>query len=129
MELLADFLTIDFLGKALWLWFAFIVVVGALLAFDLGVLHRSDKELGITESLTLSAFYIAVAVLFGGWLWWSMGPTSGIEYFTGYALEKALSIDNVFVISLIFGYFAIPPSTSTGHCCGASSPFWCFAAS
>ena len=108
MELLADLLTSDFLGKAIWLWLAFLVVVGALLAFDLGVLHRSDKELGITESLTLSAFYIAVAILFGGWLWWSMGPTAGIEYFTGYALEKALSIDNVFVISLIFGYFAIP---------------------
>jgi tellurite resistance protein TerC len=108
MELLADFLTSDFLGKAVWLWLAFLVVVGALLAFDLGVLHKSDKELGIAESLTLSAFYIAVAILFGVWLWWSMGPTAGIEYFTGYALEKALSIDNVFVISLIFGYFAIP---------------------
>ena len=108
MELLADFLASDFLGKSVGLWFAFLVVVGALLAFDLGVLHKSDKELGIAESLILSAFYIAVAVLFGVWLWWSMGPTAGIEYFTGYALEKALSIDNVFVISLIFGYFAIP---------------------
>ncbi len=108
MELLADFLASDFLGKSVGLWFAFLVVVGALLAFDLGVLHRNDKELGIAESLILSAFYIAVAVLFGVWLWWSMGPTAGIEYFTGYALEKALSIDNVFVISLIFGYFAIP---------------------
>lgn len=108
MELLADFLASDFLGKSVGLWLAFLVVVGALLAFDLGVLHRKDKELGIAESLILSAFYIAVAVLFGVWLWWSMGPTQGIEYFTGYALEKALSIDNVFVISLIFGYFAIP---------------------
>jgi len=108
MELIADFLASDFLGKSVGLWFVFLVVVGALLAFDLGVLHKSDKELGIAESLMLSAFYIAVAVLFGVWLWWSMGPTAGIEYFTGYALEKALSIDNVFVISLIFGYFAIP---------------------
>ena len=108
MELIADFLASDFLGKSVGLWFVFLVVVGALLAFDLGVLHKSDKELGIAESLMLSAFYIAVAVLFGVWIWWSMGPTAGIEYFTGYALEKALSIDNVFVISLIFGYFAIP---------------------
>lgn len=108
MELLADFLTSDFLGKAAWLWLLFLVVVGALLAFDLGVLHKEDKELGVGESLVLSAFYIAIALVFGVWLWWSMGPTSGMEYFTGYALEKALSIDNVFVISLIFSYFAIP---------------------
>ncbi|WP_439496095.1 TerC family protein [Bosea sp. (in: a-proteobacteria)] len=108
MELLADFLTSDFLGKSVWLWFVFLGIVGALLAFDLGVLHKQDKELGVGESLILSAFYIAIALVFGAWLWWSMGPTSGMEYFTGYALEKALSIDNVFVISLIFSYFAIP---------------------
>jgi len=108
MELLADFLTSDFLGKSLWLWFAFLAMVGALLAFDLGVLHKHDRALGVAESLALSAFYIAIALVFGAWLWWSMGPTSGMEYFTGYALEKALSIDNVFVISLIFSYFAIP---------------------
>jgi tellurite resistance protein TerC len=108
MELLADFLTSDFLGKTVWLWFAFLVLVGALLAFDLGVLHKHDRELGVGESLALSAFYIAIALVFGAWLWWSMGPTSGMEYLTGYVLEKALSIDNVFVISLIFSYFAIP---------------------
>lgn len=109
MELLADLLTNDFLGKPAWLWLVFMGIVGALLAFDLGILHKSDKAIGVAESLKLSAFYIAVAVLFGAWVWWSMGPTSGMQYFTGYALEKALSIDNVFVISIIFGYFAIPP--------------------
>lgn len=109
MDLLADVLTSDFLGKPAWLWLVFMGIVGALLAFDLGILHKSDKEIGVSESLKLSAFYIGVAVLFGAWVWWSMGPTSGMQYFTGYALEKALSIDNVFVISIIFGYFAIPP--------------------
>ena len=109
MELLADVLTSDVLGKPAWLWFVFMGIVGALLAFDLGVLHKTDEAIGVSESLKLSAFYIAVAVLFGVWVWWSMGPTSGMQYFTGYALEKALSIDNVFVISIIFGYFAIPP--------------------
>ncbi len=109
MELLADVLTSDFLGKPAWLWLVFMGLVGALLAFDLGVLNKSDKAIGVAESLKLSAFYIAVAVAFGAWVWLSMGPTSGMQYFTGYALEKALSIDNVFVISIIFGYFAIPP--------------------
>src|SRR3546814_8948336 len=93
MELLTDILTSDFLGKSAWLWFAFLGVVGALLPFDLGILHKQDKALGVGESLFLSAFYIAIALVFGAWLWWSMGPTSGMEYFTGYALEKALSID------------------------------------
>lgn len=108
MELLADLLAADFLNKPVWLWGAILCIVGALLAFDLGVLHRHDKELGVGESLILSALYIVIAIVFGAWVWWSMGPTSGMEYFTGYSLEKALSIDNVFVISLIFSYFAIP---------------------
>lgn len=109
MELLGELLTSDFLGKPAWLWLVFMGIVGALLAFDLGILHKTDKAIGVAESLRLSAFYIAVAIVFGAWVWWSMGPTAGMQYFTGYALEKALSIDNVFVISIIFGYFAIPP--------------------
>ncbi len=108
MDFLVSLLTSDFLGKPAWFWLSFLAVVLALLAFDLGVLNKNDKELGIAESLKLSAFYIAIAVAFGGWIWLSMGAESGINYFTGYAIEKALSIDNVFVISLIFGYFAIP---------------------
>src|SRR4028118_241604 len=98
----------DFLGKPAWLWFSFLGIVFALLAFDLGILNKNDKELGIAESLKLSVFYIAIALVFGAWIWWSMGPEPAMQYFTGYAIEKALSIDNVFVISLIFSYFAIP---------------------
>ncbi len=108
MEFLTAFLTGDFLGKAVWLWLTFIGIVLFLLAFDLGVLNKSEKELGIAESLKLSVFYIVIAVAFGAWIWWSMGPEPAMQYYTGYAIEKALSIDNVFVISLIFGYFAIP---------------------
>jgi tellurite resistance protein TerC len=108
VDLLFSFLASDFLGTPAWLWLSFLGIVFTLLAFDLGVLNRSDKELGIAESLKLSVFYIAVALAFGAWVWWSRGATSGLQYFTGYAIEKALSIDNVFVISLIFGYFAIP---------------------
>jgi tellurite resistance protein TerC len=109
VDLLLSFATADFLGTPAWLWLSFLGIVAALLAFDLGILHKDDKELGIAESLKLSAFYIAIAVAFGAWIWWSRGAESSLQYFTGYAIEKALSIDNVFVISLIFGYFAIPP--------------------
>ena len=63
--------------------------------------------MGIAESLKLSIFYIAIAMAFGGWVWSAKGATAGIEYYTGYFIEKALSIDNVFVISMIFGFFAI----------------------
>ncbi len=79
-----------------------------LLAFDLGVLHRDDHEIGVRESLWLSGGYISAATLFGGWLWWQLGAQSGIDYFTGFIVEKSLSMDNVFVIAMIFSFFAIP---------------------
>ncbi len=98
----------DWLGTPAWFWLAFISLVAALTAFDLGILHKQDREMGIGESLKLSAFYIGVAMLFGAWVWYARGPEPGMQYFTGFFIEKALSIDNVFVISLIFSYFAIP---------------------
>ncbi|MET1755282.1 TerC family protein [Novosphingobium sp. RD2P27] len=104
-----DFLTADWLGTPAWFWLAFAAIVLLLTAFDLGVLHKEDKEMGVAESLRLSVFYIAVAMLFGGWVWFAKGATAGVEYYTGYFIEKALSIDNVFVISMIFGFFAIAP--------------------
>lgn len=103
-----DFLTQAWLGTPVWFWLAFIGLVIALTAFDLGVLHKEDREMGIGESLKLSAFYIGIALLFGVWVWVQKGADLGMQYYTGFFIEKALSIDNVFVISLIFGYFAIP---------------------
>ena len=105
---LTEFLSAPFLGQATWLWLVFVGVVTALLAFDLGVLHKSDAEIGITESLWLSAGYISAATLFGIWLWWQLGSDAGMAYFTGFFIEKSLSMDNVFVIALIFGFFAVP---------------------
>lgn len=64
--------------------------------------------MGIAESLKLSAFYIGIALLFGAWIWVEKGADLGMKYYTGFFIEKALSIDNVFVISLIFTFFAIP---------------------
>ena len=105
---MTDFLLMPFLGQAVWLWLVFVTVVVALLAFDLGVLHKDDHAIGIGESLRLSAGYIGVAVLFGCWLWWQLGAERGIEYFTGFVIEKSLPMDNVFVIAMIFSFFAIP---------------------
>ena len=103
-----DFLLVDWLGTPVWFWLAFAGLVAALTAFDLGILHKEDREMGIGESLKLSAFYIAVALAFGAWIWVERGAEFGMQYYTGFFIEKALSIDNVFVISLIFTYFAIP---------------------
>lgn len=108
MELLLNLLQADFLGKPAWLWLSFLGVVMALLAFDLGVLHKDDHEIGVRESLLLSAGYISVAVAFGAYVWWFLGAQSGMDYYTGFMIEKSLSMDNVFVIALIFSFFAIP---------------------
>jgi tellurite resistance protein TerC len=103
-----EFLTSDWLGTPVWFWLAFMGLVVALTAFDLGVLNKEDKEMEIGESLKLSAFYITIALVFGAWVWMEKGADLGMKYYTGFFIEKALSIDNVFVISLIFTYFAIP---------------------
>ena len=108
MDTLIPFFAADFLGKPAWVWLTFVGIVVALLAFDLGVLHKDDKEIGVRESLLLSAGYIGAALIFGAWVWWYLGAQSGMDYYTGFMIEKSLSMDNVFVIALIFGFFAIP---------------------
>lgn len=108
MEALLSFLQADFAGTPAWSWLLFIGIVISLLVFDLGVLHKEDREIGVRESLLLSAGYISAALMFGGWVWWQMGPASGMAYYTGFLIEKSLSLDNVFVIALIFSFFAIP---------------------
>lgn len=103
-----DFLLLGFLGKPVWMWLVFIAIVIALLALDLGVLHRKQREIGVGESLALSAGYITLGVTFGGWVWWYMGEASGLAYLTGFVIEKSLAMDNVFVIAMIFTFFAVP---------------------
>ncbi|WP_028456156.1 TerC family protein [Chitinilyticum litopenaei] len=89
-------------------WIVFAVVVVTLLVFDLGVLHKDSHEIGVAESLKLSAFYIAAGLAFGGYVWYTKGAGAGMDYYTGFLVEKSLSMDNVFVISLIFTALAIP---------------------
>ncbi len=103
-----DFLTQDFLSKPIWMWASFLGLVVVLLVLDLGVLHRKHREIGVRESLLMSLGYLTLGVGFGGWVWFTLGAQSGIEYLTGFVVEKSLAMDNVFVIAMIFGYFAIP---------------------
>ena len=108
MEALLAFVFADFVGTPVWLWLAFLAIVVGLLVFDLGVLHRDDHEIGVVESLWLSAGYIGASLAFGAWVWSVRGSESGIDYYTGFLIEKSLSMDNVFVIAMIFSYFAVP---------------------
>lgn len=103
-----DILISPFLGTPIWMWAGFISVVLALLAFDLGILHKDGHEIGVTESLKLSALYIALGLGFGGFVWMQMGAAPATEYLTAFVVEKSLALDNVFVIALIFAFFAIP---------------------
>ena len=103
-----DFLYADFLGTATWMWLVFIAIVLSLLALDLGVLHKETKEIGIRESLLMSAFYITIGLAFGGWIYYQSGQQSAMEYVTGFVVEKSLAMDNIFIIAMIFSYFAIP---------------------
>jgi tellurite resistance protein TerC len=126
MELLSTL----WLGMPVWVWLAFLAAVLAILVFDLGVLHKEAHEIGVKESLWMSALYIGLGLAWAGAVWWiyyTYGGDKAIDpqiaslptpeakaweavklYMTGYLVEKALAMDNVFVISMIFTYFAVP---------------------
>ena len=94
--------------KPVWMIAAFIFVIIVLLIIDLCFFNKKDHEISIKESLYLSCFYISMALLFGFWIWYELGAQRYIEYLTGYLIEKSLSLDNIFVISLIFSSLNIP---------------------
>ncbi|MFO0333502.1 MAG: TerC family protein [Pseudomonadota bacterium] len=118
------------LGMPVRIWLAFIGAVLAILVFDLGVLHRDAHEIGVKESLWMSALYIGLGLAWAGAIWWVYsayadagaidpsiaGAATASErawtavqlYLTGYLVEKTLAMDNVFIISMIFTYFAVP---------------------
>jgi tellurite resistance protein TerC len=108
MEPLFAILYADVFGTPAYFWMAFAGIVVALLAFDLGILHKDDHEISARESFLLYAGYVAIALGFGAWVWWSRGAQSGLEFYTGYVIEQSLAMDNIFVIATIFGYFAVP---------------------
>ena len=112
-----------------WLWAAFIAFVLAMLALDLGVFHRKAHVVSVKEALAWSAVWIGLGLAFSVFVyfgyqnqWFGLGtsadPVDGAlnggatavgKYLTGYVVEKSLSVDNIFVIAMIFGFFAVPP--------------------
>lgn len=91
----------------LWAWAAFVAVVLTLLAIDL-LAHRGAHVIGFKEAAWWSALWVGVALVFGGVVFATLGTTAGVEYTTAWLLEKSLSVDNLFVFALIFGYFKVP---------------------
>jgi tellurite resistance protein TerC len=92
-----------------WLWIGFNAFVLAMLAVDLFVFHKEAHEVRAAEAAGWSILWIALAVLFGAGVYRFMGAQAGLEFFAGYLIEKALSVDNIFVFVLIFGFFRVPP--------------------
>ncbi|MEU7934557.1 TerC family protein [Micromonospora echinofusca] len=90
-----------------WAWLALTAAIAAMLAVDL-LLHRDDHVIGLREAATWSAIWIAAGLAFGVLLWLWQGDEAAGAYFAGYLIEKALSVDNVFVFALVFSYFAVP---------------------
>jgi tellurite resistance protein TerC len=90
------------------LWIAFNLFVLAMLALDLGVFHRKSHEVSIREALTWTCVWITLAMLFNLFVYYYFDRSKALEFFTGYIIEKSLSVDNIFVIILIFSYFKVP---------------------
>lgn len=124
-----EFLLLLWLGKPLWTWLAFLLIVVLLLALDLGVLHKTAHEVNVKESMVTCAFYTTLGLLFtiAIYFLYANQPAEGMTdkalqiaddgkrglqaaqlYLTGYLVELSLSMDNVFVIALIFNFFRIP---------------------
>lgn len=92
----------------LWAWLAFNLFVLAMLAIDLGIFHRKSHEVSLREAFAWSAVWVALALIFNAFIYQWRGSEAALQFFTGYLIEKSLSVDNIFVFALIFAYFAVP---------------------
>jgi tellurite resistance protein TerC len=90
------------------LWTVFSVFVLGVLALDLGVFSRKPHEVHHKEALAWSAVWVALALIFNGWIYARFGSERALEFLTGYLIEKALSVDNIFVFVVLFAAFAVP---------------------
>ncbi|MBY0427745.1 MAG: TerC family protein, partial [Alphaproteobacteria bacterium] len=104
-----DWLAADWMGHPVWLWLNFLLMVVCILAYDLGAFSKKPKATPtVKQSLLNTLLYIGIAAAFGWFTWAHLGAKQGMEFFTGYAMELSLSIDNIFVISLIFSTLGVP---------------------
>lgn len=94
-------------GHTIDIWIYFHLIVAALLAMDLGIFNRKSHVIKMKEAIGWSILWICVGMLFGAYVWQAFGPQAGTEYFTGYLVEKSLSVDNLFVFAIIFAAFGI----------------------
>ncbi|MEO7990399.1 MAG: TerC family protein [Chryseolinea sp.] len=98
------------MNESVVLWGAFNLFVLGMLALDLGVFHRKSHEVSVREALTWTGVWITLAMLFNLFIYYYFDKDKAIEFFTGYLIEKSLSVDNIFVIIMIFSYFNVPTS-------------------
>ena len=92
-------------------WIVFLAIVAGMLALDLGVFNRNADDVSRRSALAWSAVWIGLALVFNAGVYLLRGPEAGLEWTTGYLIEKSLSIDNVFVFLMIFGAFAVPAAS------------------
>ncbi len=96
------------MAESIWLWVGFNAAVLVMLALDLGVFHRKAHEVSLREAAGWTAVWVSLAMLFNAGIWYFAGRQPALEFLTGYLVEKSLAVDNIFVIALIFSYFAVP---------------------
>lgn len=108
MENLNNLLTNHYILSNNIMWIIFGVLIFILLFLDLFVFHKDAEEPKIADTLKLSLYYILIALVFGLFIIYEQGPSAGMLYYTGYLVEKSLSMDNIFVISLVFTSLKIP---------------------
>lgn len=92
-----------------WLWIGFNVFVLLMLVLDLGVFHRRSHVISVKEALSWTCVWVLIAFIFNIFVYYYYGEELAFEFFTGYLIEKSLSVDNIFVMILIFSYFNVPP--------------------
>ena len=90
------------------LWISFNIFILIMLILDLEVFHKKSEEVSVKEALGWTAFWVFLAFLFNGFVYFQLGEQKAFEFFTGYLIEKSLSVDNIFVIILIFSFFKVP---------------------
>ncbi|WP_318556500.1 TerC family protein [Geobacter anodireducens] len=89
------------------MWVGFAIIMLVVFALDLGVFNRKSHEIKFREALTWTLVWVSLALSFNAWIYFEMGPTKAMEFFTGYLIEQSLSVDNLFVFIMIFSYFHI----------------------